>query len=131
MPALKGFLLMVLLVASTSPLHAQEKEAFTEARFAELQEQGALILVDIFADWCPTCAQQQIVLNEFREDHPDLPLHTLTVDFDRQKEWVTHFGAPRQSTLIVFRGDERVWFSVAETREDVIVEQLLAAADPE
>lgn len=104
------------------------KEDFTQARFEQLQEAGELILVDVFADWCPTCAAQQEVLSAFREEHPDVPLHTLTVDFDGQKEWVQHFGAPRQSTLILYRGHERIWFSVAETRSEVIVGQLTNAA---
>jgi len=103
---------------------AHTKEAFTLERFQELQAQGALILVDVFADWCPTCAIQQTVLAEYREKHPQVPLHTLTVDFDTQKEFVTHFRAPRQSTLILYRGSEQLWYSVAETRPEIIVEAL-------
>ena len=71
---------------------------------------------------------QQRVLADFREHHPTLPLHTLTVNFDTQKEWVRHFGAPRQSTLIIYKGHERLWFSVAETRAEVIGAQLSTAA---
>ncbi|HUE95443.1 MAG TPA: thioredoxin family protein, partial [Longimicrobiaceae bacterium] len=109
---------------------AQSKEAFTPERFEELRAQDALILIDVFADWCPVCAMQQEVLVAFREEHPDVPLRILTVDFDTQKEWVRHFGAPRQSTLILYRGQERLWFSVAETRADRIVCELLRAAEP-
>ena len=110
------------------PQRPQQREAFTPERFRALQEQGALILVEVFADWCPTCAMQQRVLTDFREQHPAMPLHTLTVNFDTQKEWVRHFGAPRQSTLIIYKGRERLWFSVAETRAGVIGAQLIAAA---
>lgn len=101
---------------------------FTEERFDELQERDALILVDVYADWCPTCKSQQEVLADFREEHPDVPLHVLKVDFDEQKEWVRHFEAPRQSTLILFRGEERLWFRVAENRRDVIFRRILSAA---
>ncbi|MEX2584081.1 MAG: thioredoxin family protein [Gemmatimonadota bacterium] len=116
------------LVLSGGALFAQEKEAFTPERFAQLQEEGALILIDVFADWCPTCAQQQQILAAFQSEHADIPLHILEVDFDDQKEWVTHFQAPRQSTLVLYSGEERVWFSVAETRADVIVGELTKAA---
>jgi thioredoxin 1 len=123
----------ILALAATlvlaAPASAQEKEPFTDARFAELQEAGAVILIDVFADWCPTCAQQQRVLAAFQEEHPDAPLHILTVDFDGQKDLVTRFEAPRQSTLILYRGTERVWFSVAETRRAAILEKLLEALD--
>ncbi len=118
--------------AASHAAHAKSahvKEDFTEARFKALQKQGALILVDVWASWCSTCAKQQEVLTEFRADHPGVPLHTLTVNFDTQKEWVKFFRAPRQSTMILFRGTEQIWFAVAETRSAKINEQLLLAAE--
>ncbi len=123
-----GIALLLALLVSPG-LVAQEKEAFSHERFTALQAQDAVILVDVFADWCPTCAQQQRVLAAFQEAHPDVPLHILTVDFDTRKDLVTHFEAPRQSTLILYRGEERVWFSVAETRQAQIFEQLLGALE--
>jgi thioredoxin 1 len=48
----------------------------------------------------------------------------MKVDFDTQKQWVTHFRAPGQSTLILFHGDEQIWFSVGETRRQVIFDVL-------
>lgn len=132
----------VALLAITLPLSAQEQpqaqqsEAtaqmeqemdFTMERFEKLQDQGALILIDIYADWCPTCKKQQEILANFREQHPKVELYTLTVNFDKQKKWVKHFNAPRQSTFILFRGTQKVWFSVAETRASVITEKLLSA----
>lgn len=129
------FPLVLLLLAGSilAPrgLAAQEKEDFTEARFAELQADGALILVDIWADWCPTCAAQQRVLKDFQDENPDAELHILQVNFDTQKPVVTRFAAPRQSTLILYLGEERLWFSVAETRRDAIFTRLNEAlAEP-
>jgi thioredoxin 1 len=119
---------LALALGSGNLFAQQQKDAFTPERFAALQDQGALILVDVFADWCSTCAQQQRILAEFRERHPEVPLHTLTVDFDRQKQYVRQFRAPRQSTFILYRGTERVWFSVAETDRDRIFAELNRAA---
>jgi thioredoxin 1 len=125
-------LLLAVSILAPRGLVAQEKEAFTDARFAELQAQGAVILVDIWADWCPTCAEQQRVLKAFQEENPDAELHILQVNFDTQKPVVTRFAAPRQSTLILYRGEERLWFSVAETRRDAIFTRLNdALAEPE
>lgn len=126
---LPGTLLAIMLVAgSAAAQEAQPEEPFTPERFAALQEENALILLDVWADWCPVCAQQQKILARYRETRPDVPLHTLTIDFDDQKEYVRQFEAPRQSTLILYQGTERVWFSVAELREDVIFAALDAAA---
>lgn len=113
---------------ATSELPVLVNQPFTEARFHELNRGEGLVLVDVSATWCPTCRQQKQVLAKFQQQHPDVTLIVLNVDFDEQKEWVTHFKAPRQSTLALYRGGEQVWFAVAEQREEVIFEALLKAA---
>lgn len=122
---LAGLLLVATVGTATAIPGA---EPFTEARFNTLRAQGQLVLVDVAADWCPTCRRQREILAEFQDRHADAGLHILTVDFDRQKEWVRHFKAPRQSTFILFRGDEQLWFAVAEVREAVVFDRLLRAA---
>jgi len=107
---------------------ALSAEPFSAERFAALQAEEALVLVDIAADWCPTCKKQHQILARYQAERPEVDLHILQVDFDQQKEWVTHFKAPRQSTLLLYRGDQQLWFSVAETRDDRIFEALDTAA---
>lgn len=103
---------------------ASHKEPFTQARFEQLQQAGEVILVDIYATWCPTCAKQQKVIDAYKKANPDKALYTLVVDYDKQKDVVKAFRAPRQSTLLLFKGSQQHWFSVAETREQVIAEAL-------
>ncbi|MDZ4297761.1 MAG: thioredoxin domain-containing protein [Moraxellaceae bacterium] len=103
-----------------TPAFALEKEPFTEQRFAELQAENQVILVDVFADWCSTCKKQQEVLQAYRQANPDKLFHILTVDFDTDKQQVRALRAPRQSTLLLYKGDKQYWFSVAETRAEVI-----------
>lgn len=121
---------LVVSVLSVVPAWAAEleKEPFSPERFEALKAEGALVLVDIFATWCPVCKQQQEILGAYREAHPDVALHVLEIDFDRQKEWVREFRAPRQSTLILFKGDEQRWYSVAESRREAIFAALNEAA---
>ncbi len=120
--------LLGAVLALVTSLALAASEPFSEARFHALQGEGALILVDVHADWCPTCAAQQKVLDAYQAAHPDRVLHRLVVDFDQQKEWVKHFKAPRQSTLLLYRGTEQQWFSVAETRKDEIFKAIDTAA---
>jgi thiol-disulfide isomerase/thioredoxin len=117
--------LLAVLLTGLSALAFAAGEPFSEQRFAALQQEGALVLVDVHASWCPTCAKQQEVITAYIAARPQVKLHHLIVDFDNDKQWVTHFRAPRQSTLLLFRGTEQVWFSVAETRE----EEIFAAID--
>jgi len=120
---------MALALLAAGPVSAGT-EPFIEARFAELQAQDALILVDVHADWCPTCKKQTVALDAYEAPHPEVALNRLVVDFDKQKEWVKHFKAPRQSTLLLYRGEVKKWFSVGEIRAEKITEALNEAAAP-
>jgi len=106
-----------------------DTEPFSNEKFAELQADGELVLIDIFATWCPTCARQHEVLKEYRARHPDVNLHILSVDYDKDRQYVRQLRAPRQSTLLLYKGETQFWYSVAETREDVIFEAINRAAD--
>jgi len=121
-------LLLLSLVTSACTAAATDSEPFTEARFRALQSENALILVDVAASWCPTCARQAKAIASYREANPGVALQVLRVDYDDQKEWVKKFKAPRQSTLILFRGTEQVWFSVAEKDPQVIADAIDQAA---
>lgn len=123
-----ALILVGLALVTAGPAWSQDKEPFTEARFDSLQATGALVLLDVYANWCPTCAKQQEILKAYQEENPKVPLHILEINFDDQKEWVKKFKAPRQSTLILYRGDKQVWFNVAATSRDVIFTALNEAA---
>ncbi|WP_444929721.1 thioredoxin family protein [Microbulbifer sp. SSSA002] len=111
-------LFATLLLLSVPLVSAGER--FSEMRFKELQAAKQPVLIDVRADWCPTCKKQRVILTQFQKENPQCGLTVLDVNFDQQKEWVKHFRAPRQSTLLLYLGEQQVWFSVAETRADVI-----------
>ncbi|MEC9341595.1 MAG: thioredoxin family protein [Pseudomonadota bacterium] len=113
-----------LLLSLTGPVLALEKQPFTPERFAEIQEKDEVVLIDVYAPWCPTCAKQQEALTAWASANPDKNLHVLVVDYDNDKEWVRHFRAPRQSTLLLYRGKDQFWYSVAETRPEVIAAEI-------
>lgn len=115
---------LILLPLFTLPALALEKEPFTQERFEALQAAGEVVLIDVFASWCPTCKKQQEVLTQFRAENPNAEFHILVVDFDKDKDWVRHFRAPRQSTLLLYVGDKQYWYSVAETRHEVIADEI-------
>jgi thioredoxin 1 len=119
------FTALVLLLASLS-VQAQmlKKEPYSDKRFAELQATNAVVLIDVYAPWCPTCKKQQEILAAYRKANPAKKFIILDVDYDNQREAVRFFKAPRQSTLLIYRGNKQHWFSVAETRAEVIAEAL-------
>ena len=118
---------LAVLLALLSSLGAA-REPFDNSRFTQLQDDNAVVLVHIEAEWCSICAIQKRVLNMFKRDHPDVPVHILTVDFDTEKAQVKQFRAPRQSTFALYRGHNQVWFSVAEVRPDIIYGKIINAS---
>jgi|GEM_PF-5658077 len=81
------FTLSFALLLSTSTW-ALDSEPFSNERFAELQANGELVLIDVFASWCPTCARQHEVLEKYQAEHPDVDLHILSVDYDNDRQTV-------------------------------------------
>lgn len=102
----------------------KHNQAFTAEAFKQAQTENKLILIDVYAPWCPTCRRQHAVLNDYFAANPNSNIQVFQVDFDSQKDWVTHFKAPRQSTLALYRGEEQLWFSVAQTKQNTIFAEL-------
>lgn len=120
MGSLTMFALMISLESATP-----EKVMFEQELFEKYQSEGTPVLIDVWASWCPTCKIQQEVLGEYFNNHPDSKIKVLVIDYDEQQEWVRYFKAPRQSTLYLYQNNEQVWFSVAETRAEQIIPELM------
>ncbi len=103
-----------------APAHAASVAPFTEQAFQAAQAQGAPILVDISATWCPTCAKQKPIIDRLAATPEFADLVILHVDFDAQKDVVHAMGARMQSTLIVFHGAIQKGISVGDTNPDSI-----------
>jgi len=116
---LAGWLFAVSALAAGKP--------FDQAAFAAAQAAGKPILVEIHADWCPTCRAQDPVISDLMREPKNSGFVVLRVDFDNQKDVVKRFRVQYQSTLIVFRGKKEVSRSTGETRKAEIAAQLAKA----
>jgi thioredoxin-like negative regulator of GroEL len=96
---------------------ANSAAPFSEAAFKAAQASGSSILVEIHADWCPTCKAQKPILEKLTSDAKFKNLKVFRVDFDSQKAVVRQFGAQMQSTLIVYKGATEEGRSVGDTRQ--------------
>jgi len=90
---------------------------FSTDAFKAAQASGGPILVEIHADWCPTCKAQSPILDKLTADPKFRDLKVFRVDFDAMKPVVKQFGAQMQSTLIVFKGATELGRSVGDTKE--------------
>lgn len=100
-----------------APAWASTALPFSAEAFKAAQASGSPILVEIHADWCPTCKAQGPILDKLTADPKFKDLKIFRVDFDAMKPVVKQFGAQMQSTLIVFRGAAEQGRSVGDTRE--------------
>lgn len=100
------------------PLMAHAGQPYDAKAFAEAQEAGKSILVDVHASWCPTCAQQKPIIESLEKANPKLMV--FLVDFDTAKDALKRFRVQYQSTLIVFKGKAEVARSTGDTDPKVI-----------
>jgi len=116
------FASMALSLAVTA--HAAETKPFDQATFQALQAAGKPILIDVYADWCPTCKAQEPIVSELLT-RPQFAGYTrLKVNFDTQKDVRRKFGVSQQSTFIVFRGAKELGRSTGDTHLESIASLL-------
>jgi thiol-disulfide isomerase/thioredoxin len=100
-----------------APAFAASATPFTAPAFKAAQAAGEPVLVEVHADWCPTCKAQAPIIQRLTADPKFAKMKVFRVDFDGQKDVVKQFGANMQSTLIVFNGAAEKGRSVGDTKE--------------
>lgn len=115
------------LLALTVPARAEGETPYTAEAFEAAKAAGSPILIEIAADWCPTCRAQKPIIAALKAKPAFKDLVVLRVDFDAQKDVVRAFGARMQSTLIALRGGTEVGRSVGETDPAAIEAMVLDA----
>lgn len=117
---LRHLFAVALTALMFSPLALADSrfEAFSEERLQGAKEQGGPVLVEVYADWCSTCARQSPILESLLSEDEFADYTALKLDWDEDEDKARAMGAPRQSTLFVYSGGEQQEMSVAETNED-------------
>ena len=114
-----GLIAFVAIFAVSGLLQAwaMTPTPYSAEAFKAAQASGSPILVEIHADWCPTCMAQIAILDKLTADPKFKDLMVFRVDFDAMKPVVKQFGAQMQSTLIVFKGADEKGRSVGDTAQ--------------
>jgi len=97
-------LALLPLAVISAPAHAGAIRPYSSALLARAQAAGLPVLVDVHADWCPTCRAQDPTIREIAGDPAYAKLVILKLDFDSQVAERRALGVSKQSTLIVYRG---------------------------
>lgn len=119
------------LVVGAMQLNAQASTAgwqtYDEAEFMMAQKKGKTIVVDVYADWCPTCRAQAPILEELRQERQSGDVLFVKVNFDDEKAFLRAHRIPRQSTVLVFNGMDEVARSIAQTNRTRLRSAVLGA----
>ena len=91
-------------VALAAPALAAPVQPFSIAALHAAQAAGRPVLVDVHADWCPTCRRQDPTVAEISRDPAFAKLVILKLDYDSQVAEKQSLGVRMQSTLIAFKG---------------------------
>ncbi|MEM6584952.1 MAG: thioredoxin domain-containing protein [Pseudomonadota bacterium] len=100
---------------------------YDAANFMMAQKKGKTIVVDVYADWCPTCRAQAPILNELRVEKQSSDVLFVKVNYDEEKDFLRQHRIPRQSTILVFKGMEEVERSIAQTDRSTLRGVVLGA----
>ena len=111
--------LFVLSIFARAAL-AGEIKPYSQTEVSKLAAEGKPILLDIRADWCPTCAAQAPVIRELMAQGKYKDLTMFTIDFDKDTALLKAYNASVQSTLIVLTGKQEVGRSVGDTSREGI-----------
>lgn len=121
-------LLAVFSLVALTVAHAAETKPFDQKTFDALQVAGKPVLIQVYADWCPTCKQQTPIISELLTTSEFKDYTVLKVNFDTQKDVRQALRVAQQSTFIVYRGKSEVARTVGDTSKDSIAATLRKAS---
>lgn len=102
-------------------------EPYSEEALERAQQDEGLVLINFHRSWCPSCTQQKRILARYFIDFPHSPLRILEVDVNSKPEIAQQYRVSDPTTMMLFRGETRIWFSQDQTRTPSIYSALQEA----
>ncbi|MEO8752023.1 MAG: thioredoxin family protein [Casimicrobiaceae bacterium] len=91
---------------------------YDKTAFDKALAEGRPVIVDFFADWCPTCKAQkphvQSLLGEARMKDVTL----FIADYDKEKDLKKALRVTQQATFVVFKSGKEVGRSTGQTKKE-------------
>ena len=109
-------LLAILALSLLSQAAAAGEAIYSKALFDQLMAEGKPVVIDMYADWCPTCKSQKPHVQALAADPAYKDVTILVADFDKEKELKKALRVSSQSTFVVFKGGKEVARSTGQTK---------------
>ena len=107
---------IALFVAATAGLAGElpyDKSAFDKA-----VADGKPVIVDFFADWCPTCKAQKPHVQSILKQEKMKGVTLFIANYDKEKDLKKALRVTEQSTFVVFKGGKEVGRSTGQTKKE-------------
>src|SRR5262245_23947228 len=98
----------LVVTALASPTWAGALHRYEPRSFEQTLASGRPILVHVYASWCPVCRAQSPVLETLAKDKAFEGVKFVTVDFDKDKEFLRAHRVPTQSIILAFKNGQEV-----------------------
>ena len=97
----------------------------TNTNFAELLQDGKLVIVDFWATWCGPCRMFSPLLDEVEAEMADR-ITVVKVNVDDADELAARYRIMNIPTLLFFKGGQVVDKTVGAMPKNVLVEKINA-----
>ena len=118
--ARRSIILAAGMLALLSQFALAGETAWDKAQFDKLMAEGRPVIVDFYADWCPTCKSQKPFVQALAADPAYKAVTIFVADYDKEKELKKNLRVSQQSTFVVFKGGKEVGRSTGQTKKDDI-----------
>ncbi len=109
------------LLTGSHMAHSAEFKKFTQTAFEQAKKSGNPVLVEVHADWCPTCKAQKPAIQDIGNADKFKNLIVLEADFDTQKDVLKTLNVQMQSTLIMYKGMSETGRSAGDSNKKSIM----------
>lgn len=91
---------------------------YDKSAFDKALAEGKPVIVDFFADWCPTCKTQKPLVRDLLNDPKMKDVTLFVADYDKEKDLKRALRVSSQSTFVVFKGGKEVARSTGQTKKE-------------
>ena len=103
---MKKIILIIVLLFSFSNVFASEfKTNFTQEIFEKAQDNGKIVVIYSWNEYCGTCAKQRPILEQAKNDFKDILF--LSIEHVENKDLVKNLKIEYWSTIAVYKNSKQ------------------------
>jgi thioredoxin 1 len=111
---------------SVMPRAAHAQEPY-QAQSLESAIASGPVVVHVYASWCPVCQKQKPILAALARDQALAGVRFVTVDFDKDRQFLRTYRVGNQSVILLFKSGQEVVRLIGITDAESMRARLLGA----